>query len=225
MLSRPHVVLFDWDNTLVDTWPIIHLALHDTFHAFDLRPWTLDEVKARVKHSMRDAFPHLFGDRWEEAGEYYRNAYRSQYADRLAPLPGAEETLRHLSQDHNLTLGVVSNKQGPQLRKEVEVLGWQPYFQVLVGASDAARDKPHPDPVLLALKELGVAPSASGVWLLGDSDIDVECANRTGIAPVFYGTYEPPSAEPHHVCGYAVDNHDAFRKLVQDVTALQKALG
>jgi phosphoglycolate phosphatase len=27
-LSIPRAILFDWDNTLVDTWPLIHTAMN-----------------------------------------------------------------------------------------------------------------------------------------------------------------------------------------------------
>lgn len=216
-MTKPRAILFDWDNTLVDTWPIIHLALHDTFSEFGLEPWPLEEVKKRVRHSMRDAFPQLFGERWETAGDFYRNAYRSRYADTLNALPGAADVLEALS-DSGIFLGIVSNKQGPQLRREVEHLGWSRYFSAVVGASDAARDKPHPDPVLLALEGSGITPDGN-VWLIGDSDIDVECANRCGIRPIYYGRYLPPSDEPHFACADEVCNHEAFVQMIRKVLA------
>ena len=38
---RPRALLFDWDNTLVDTWGAIHHALTVTFEAMGETPWTL----------------------------------------------------------------------------------------------------------------------------------------------------------------------------------------
>ena len=29
-LKKPKAIVFDWDNTLVDTWPIIHMAINQT---------------------------------------------------------------------------------------------------------------------------------------------------------------------------------------------------
>ena len=66
-LKRPDAIIFDWDNTLVDTWPVIHAALFETFTAMGHVPWTLEETKARVALSMRESFPKLFGDRWAAA--------------------------------------------------------------------------------------------------------------------------------------------------------------
>ncbi len=68
----------------------------------------------------------------------------------------------------------------------MEHLGWQPYFAQLVGADDAARDKPHPDPVHLALEGSNIQPGEH-VWFIGDTVIDLECAQNTQCTPVLYG--------------------------------------
>ena len=33
LLRLPQAALFDWDNTLVDTWPVIHEAMNTTLSA------------------------------------------------------------------------------------------------------------------------------------------------------------------------------------------------
>lgn len=184
-IARPQAILFDWDNTLVDTWPVIHAALEHTFIHMGMEPWDIATTKANVKHSMRDAFPGLFKERWEEAAEVYQNHYQTHHLLNLKPLPAAEELLSHLKQS-GIFLGVVSNKRGHNLRKEIRHLGWEHYFQTIVGADDAARDKPSPDPVMLALKDSGIT-TGEHVWFIGDSVIDLECAGNTGCLPVLYG--------------------------------------
>ncbi len=146
-LAPPQAVLFDWDNTLIDSWAAIQDAQNYTLAYFGLKPWTLDEVRARVRGSMRDTFPAMFGERWREAGEVFYARFTEHHLDALKPLPGAEEMLRSL-QESGVYLGVVSNKKGDYLRAEAARLGWQGYFGSIVGAFDAARDKPATDPVL-----------------------------------------------------------------------------
>ena len=51
--------------------------------------------------------------------------------------------------------GVVSNKAGAFLRREVTYLGWNRFFGPVVGAGDAVADKPAPAPLLLALQQDG----------------------------------------------------------------------
>ena len=194
-LPRPKAVLFDWDNTLVDNWVTITAALNATFRAFDMKEWTLAETKARVRGSMRESFPSTFGERWQEAGEIFYDAFKTRHLETLTALPAAGELLLALK-GQGIYLGVVSNKHGQFLRSEAEHLGWQGHFGRLVGASDAPRDKPAVDPVDLALAPSGIARGAE-VWFVGDADIDMECAHNAGCVPVMVHPDPPPSATLH----------------------------
>src|SRR5438094_64278 len=92
--------------------------------------------------------------RKQEAREIYLDRFRAIHLDRLAALPDREAMLRSLVET-GIYLGVVSNKTGPLLRREVERLGWSRFFGSVVGAGDAAADKPSCEPVHLALSESG----------------------------------------------------------------------
>jgi phosphoglycolate phosphatase len=191
--GRPRAVLFDWDNTLVDSWPVIHDALQQTLTAMGHAPWTLAESKARVRLSLRDSFPLLFGERWEDARKIYLDAFLSIHLERLAALAGVVELLDHLH-GAGFYLAVVSNKTGGILRREAEHLGWSRYFARLVGAGDAAADKPDAAPIHLALDGGGIA-AGPDVWYVGDTAIDVECALNAGCVPVLLGPAKPGDAE------------------------------
>jgi phosphoglycolate phosphatase len=191
--GRPRALLFDWDNTLVDSWPVIHDALQQTLTAMGHLPWTLEQSKARVRLSLRDSFPVLFGTRWEEARQIYLDAFLANHLERLAALPGAAQLLEHL-QAAGFYLGVVSNKTGPVLRREAERLGWSRYFTRLVGATDAAADKPDPAPIRMALEGSGIAAGPE-VWYVGDTAVDMECALNAGCRPVLVGPAKPADAE------------------------------
>jgi phosphoglycolate phosphatase len=91
-----------------------------------------------------------------------------------------------------LYLAVVSNKMGPYLRTEAEILGWDRLFGRLVGAMDAEADKPHAAPVHMALSESGIVPGPD-VWFVGDSAIDMHCAANSGCVPILMRP-EPPGA-------------------------------
>lgn len=181
-LSRPAAILFDWDNTLIDSWAAIHDAQNHTFAHFGMQTWTLEETRRRVRGSMRDSYPALFGERWQEAGAVFYARFEASHLDSLAPLDGAEAMLAALH-EAGFYLGVVSNKKGDYLRKEAARLGWDRYFGRIVGAFDAAEDKPSPVPVHLALAGSDVQPGAE-VWFVGDADIDIECAARAGCVSV-----------------------------------------
>ena len=192
-LRPPSAILFDWDNTLVDTWTVIHAALVPTFEAMGQRPWSLEECKQRVRGSARDEFPKLFGDRTPEATRLFYERFEETHLELLRALPGAEALLAQLT-DQGFYLGVVSNKRGITLRKEAAHLGWERYFKRLVGATDAARDKPAPDPAYLALGRDGPAEPGA-VWFVGDTDVDMLCAIRSGCVPVLLSDLAPGPGE------------------------------
>jgi len=90
---RPRALLFDWDNTLVDSWSTIHDALNVVMAAMEKPLWSLQETKERVRLSLRESFPLHFGDRWEEARRIYLDVFRTIHLERLSPLPGCGDLL------------------------------------------------------------------------------------------------------------------------------------
>lgn len=215
----PRAVLFDWDNTLVDSWGTIHEALNETFAVMGTPAWTLDEVKLRVRHSLRDSFPRLFGDAWERARSLYLARFEALHLQRLAPLPGAAALVAALH-EAGIPLAIVSNKTGRLLRREVEALGWEPRFRRVVGAGDATADKPARAPVDLALAGSGMVAGRT-VWFVGDTDIDMACAINAGCVPVWVG---PPAEEAPAVAASPemwFENCEAMRMAVLPSSHLQ----
>jgi phosphoglycolate phosphatase len=189
-LRRPRAIIFDWDNTLVDSWGTIHDALNFLMEAMERPLWTIEETRERVRLSLRESFPRIFGERWEEAQKIYIDRFRAIHLERLTPLPGREAMLRALAADGHY-LAVVSNKTGAVLRGEAAHLGWSPLFGSIVGAGDCHADKPHCAPVELALQPSGIQPGPE-VWFVGDTAVDMECAIASGCVPVLLGAAETP---------------------------------
>ncbi len=213
---RPRAVLFDWDNTLADNWACVHDALNAALVAMGHAPWTFAETRDRVRRSMRESFPDLFGARWTEARDIFYARFAAAHLDHLQPMPGAAALLDALGAA-GVYLAVVSNKTGRFLRREVGALGWTDRFGAVVGAGDAAADKPDPAPVTAALAPIGLAPGGFAreqVWFVGDADIDLECAHRSGCLPVFLAPRDagaPDDSPPVHW----LDDCDGLRDLVR----------
>ena len=181
--SSPTVLLYDWDNTLVDGWSAITGALNAVFDEFSMPRWTDTDTRARVRTSLRDSFPPMFGAEWERARDLFYATLTEGHLDHLKPLPDVAELLQAGAA---WPQGVVSNKAGAFLRREVTHLGWDPHFRTIVGAGDATADKPAPDSILLALSHLGRAPDRS-VWYLGDTASDMQAARAAGVTAVLVG--------------------------------------
>ena len=203
-IRLPRAVLYDWDNTLVDNWGTVRAALNHALVTFGHRPWTEAEARERIKQSLRDSFPRIFGEHWTDARDVFYTYFETHHLEHLRPLPGAEDLLRDLDR-RGVYQAVVSNKAGRFLRAEAEALGWTRYFGKLVGAQDAEQDKPHCAPVHMALAPSGIAPGPD-VWFVGDADIDMECAHGAVMVPVLIGTGEGsgfenfPPTHRHDTC-------------------------
>lgn len=211
-LPKPAAIIFDWDNTLVDTWPMIHTALNMTMRYMEHPEWSFEKVKSNVTKSMRDSFPELFKDRWEEAAQHYQQSYRAIHLETIKPLEGAEQMLQRAATQ--ATLGIVSNKRGDSLRKELAHLGWDKYFATAVGSGDAAHDKPAGDPVWMALAAMDI-PRTAPVWFIGDTVVDIECAKNIGATAILYGDH-PTEGNIFEGFPYAaqVRSHEELTQLI-----------
>lgn len=183
-MTPPTAILWDWDNTLVDGWAAIESGLAATFRAFGMPVWNRTQVLANVRGSLRDTFPGMFGADWERARDIFYAEVKACHLGVVAAMPGAVAAIA--AAGRLARQGVVSNKQGPLLRAEAAHLGWSGQFGALVGAGDAAADKPDPAPMIMALDAMQVRPSP-GVWYIGDTALDMQAARRAGFVAVLLG--------------------------------------
>lgn len=181
----PQVILFDWDETLVESWDGVFKSLNIARKAIGLPEMSVDEYWSLPRKSLRDTKKNLFGERFEEGERlFYEAVYKLHLLD-LKSLEGADALLTYLKK-RNIHLGIVSNKVGHLLRKEVKHLGWHSHFHKIIGANDTEEDKPSPIPVHTALKDSPTMASHN-VWFVGDSTVDVQCAQASGCVPVVVG--------------------------------------
>ncbi len=182
-MRAPVAILWDWDNTLVDGWIGIAAALNVVLTEFGMPTWTVDEARERVRGSVRDVFPEMFGAEWRRARALLRSSMAEGHLRHLALMPEAG-TLVELGE--TWPQAVVSNKEGEMLRREVAYLGWNARFRAVVGAGDAKADKPDPAPIWHALGMIGVKPGPE-VWYVGDTGSDMPAARAAGCTAVLLG--------------------------------------
>ena len=53
---RPRAILFDWDNTLVDSWTTINEAQNFLMRAMGMPEWSIEETRERTNRSLRENF-------------------------------------------------------------------------------------------------------------------------------------------------------------------------
>jgi phosphoglycolate phosphatase len=184
-IIKPSAVLFDFDDTLVNSRPIIDRALKATLARFNINENILSAKNIDVNRSMRDYFQQIFGSQVYQARDVYYQYY-TEYSKNIEKLDNAEQVLDFLK-SLKLFVAVVSNKNGTRLRDEVKnKFNWQHYFAAIVGAGDASEDKPSIQPALLALKNSGLKEFSSCL-MIGDNQVDYQLAKNLGCQFILYG--------------------------------------
>ena len=204
-MQKPRAIIFDWDDTLVDTWGVVSSAINATLEHMGQKPWNEAEMRQNVGAPARVLFTRLFGEeRWAEADKIYIEAYQAGIKDHLRTHAGALEVLQ-LLKDNGVYLAVVSAKRGGILRQEAQHLGFDKYFSALVGAGDAKSDKPDAESVRHALAGSGIEPGPD-VWFIGDSMTDILCARNAGCTAILIETKLPA---PHLLAATPPDHSTA----------------
>jgi len=179
----PKAILFDWDNTLVNNWEPIFIAYKETLKKLGLKKKSRSEIIKNAKYSLRETFPRVFKDDWKKAKKIFYVVFKKIHLQKIKPIPKVEKILK-IIKEKKITCGVISNKDGNVLRKEINKLGWKKYFKILVGANEAKKDKPSKYPLLLALNKISLKPNRN-IWYVGDNDIDVEFAKKNKCSSIF----------------------------------------
>lgn len=190
------VVLFDLDGTLANTIPLI---LASYAHATsDVLGWVPPEETMRgwIGRTLWDTFAELAPDRVDQLVEAY-SEWNLAHHDRLVtPYPGIGDLVVHLDAA-GVRTGVVTSKREPAALATLASVGLAGRVPLLVSALDTRRHKPHPEPLLRALRLLGAHPGEA--VYVGDAVVDLRAAAAAGTAGVgvTWGAGLPGELEGH----------------------------
>ncbi|EGF46362.1 phosphatase, partial [Lacticaseibacillus rhamnosus MTCC 5462] len=92
--------------------------------------------------------------------------------------PNMQKVLTQLSRHYKL--GLVTSKDKPQFLEEDKKYHFSPYFETVVVAGEAKRNKPFGDPITLARDRLGGQPDTT--VYIGDTPTDAQAAADAKVA-------------------------------------------
>lgn len=181
----PEALIFDLDGTIWDSWPwYAHLA--GTQGQFSPSTVALEQGEPAatiLRHAgvTRARFPPLC----------------ESHISRLSLYPGVRSGLQELS-ERSIPTGIVTNLPEWIVLPMLRSLRLLDYFKAIVDYGKPRRRKPHPDPLVIAMQELGVARSRTS-WYVGDSIHDCQAAHSAGLsfawASYGYGRQRPPGVD------------------------------
>lgn len=189
-------VLFDLDGTLIDSVRLILDSYHHTLALHGIPPRTDAEWLQGVGTPLRVQFaPWQHSPGIDAMIATYREYNLANHDRCVTPYPGVVEAVRALKAAGPRT-GLVTSKNRSGAERGLKLCDIEPLMDVIVGADDVTHPKPHPEPVLLAIRLLGADP-ASTVYV-GDSIHDMQSGRAAGVrtAGVLWGPFGRADLEP-----------------------------
>lgn len=182
--------LFDLDGTLIDSSQGVIRAFHVAQETLGQPPADPEEIRNRIGYPLADTVARLTGLPLEPFLQHFRAEALRSMAALSSLLPDARELLIALEQRDRM-LGVVTSKRRDVACAVLDRLSILMHFRTVVGSDCAARMKPHPDPVLLALDKLGLRQEQA--IMVGDTTNDVKAARSSGVPVIaLVGGIDPP---------------------------------
>ncbi len=177
-------IVWDMDGTLIDSARAVPDAYVAAVSRLGGRRLTRDEVIAAYHLGPAAVIlAHLLGRASTPADvEQYLACLRAN-APSARPYPGVAATLQALRP--LVELAVFTGASHASALTLLEPAGLLRYFTRVVGGDEVEHQKPAPDGVLRACRDLGVEPGAAAY--IGDSPSDLEAARRSGASAVAAG--------------------------------------
>ena len=179
---RSRVVLFDLDGTLIDSGAIILASMRHAAETVLARRIPDEELMEAVGGpGLVAQMRAIDAEHADELVRVYRE-HNEPLHEELQACEGVLDVLPELKR-RGAQLGIVTAKRVATVQLAVDVIPeLEQYFDVVVGAEDTERHKPHPDPILEGLRRLDAEPA--GAAYVGDSPFDVRAAKAAGVSAV-----------------------------------------
>ncbi len=179
----PRGILFDLDGTLLDTAPDLAAALNYARQKYGLNKLALEDIRPLVSHGSH-ALTALGcpSPKQSERAEEFRQALLDYYAQNVAVgttlFDGMDVVLQTL-EAQLIPWGIVTNKPEYLTGSLLDRMNLSERCAVVISGDTIDEKKPHPAPLKLAAKRIGVDPHAC--IYVGDAERDVIAGNAAGM--------------------------------------------
>jgi HAD superfamily hydrolase (TIGR01509 family) len=161
-------VLADFDMTLVNTFHAVLNSINLFAKEMGVREISDSELLAAIGLPLEESWVRYWGGYEPSWPEHYRNNYKDVEIRGFKLFPDTIITLEKI-RAKGIKTAVVTNRWMADMA--VKEVGLDPYMDAVVGADQVVKPKPDAEPVLTALKLLGVDKEEA--VFAGDSEIDV----------------------------------------------------
>ncbi|UGB30314.1 pyrophosphatase PpaX [Metabacillus sp. B2-18] len=172
-----NTLLFDLDGTLINTNELIIESFLHTLHSYYPNQYKREDVLPFIGPTLYDTFNSINAEKVEEMVKVYRKFNHEQHDVLVKEYETVFETVKTLK-EKGFKLGIVTTKIRATVNMGLTLTKLDQFFDVVVTLDDVENAKPHPEPVLKALEQLGSKPEEA--IMVGDNHHDVEAGKNAG---------------------------------------------
>jgi len=187
-------VIFDIDGVLLDSMSANLKFFQNLMVKFGYQPPTLEYFMPLFHLTMLDTIKILTKSTSDEEIKKIWEAGRSgevPYPTDLLSMPAAAPSvIEELAKKY--LLGIMTSRVKNRVYI-AQLIALQKYFSATISYEDTTNHKPHPEPLLLAAKQLGVKPDEA--VYIGDVENDVQTAHAAGMKAIIYSKISMASAD------------------------------
>ena len=217
------LIILDFDGTLADTREIIVRTNQEVQRRMGYPVTDEAGILATVGLVLEECilvmYPDLPHDQLPAWIATYREVFESLKSVIVPELfPHVKETLKELS-GRGFIITVASSRGTRSLKDFLREMEIAPYISYVLGAEDVTLPKPHPEPVLKTLRQLGYA--ASEALVVGDMPVDIQMGRGAG-AKTCGVTYGNSGRDALLQAGadYVIDHFQDLLPIVADAQTL-----
>ncbi|HNY63052.1 MAG TPA: HAD family hydrolase [Bacteroidales bacterium] len=180
------LVIFDLDGTLLDTLKDLQTCTNHILKQHGYPEHPMEDYKYFVGNGIPKLISRALPDSVKPEKEQqvlkdFLAYYELHKEDYTQPYPGIVSLLEYL-QDHQIAIGVASNKIQSAIDPLMETYFPQIQFQAALGSREGVPNKPHPQ---IVEDILSVSPhDKKNVIYLGDTSVDMQTAKNAGLTAV-----------------------------------------
>ncbi|MCM3618823.1 pyrophosphatase PpaX [Sutcliffiella horikoshii] len=172
-----NTLLFDLDGTLIDTNDLIIESFLHTLNHYYPEQYGREDVLTFLGPPLYDTFVKMDESRVDEMVTHYRGFNMTNHDRLVKEFDGVYETVKILH-EKGLKLGIVTTKMRQTVVMGLKLTGLDQFFDVVVCLDDVTNAKPDPEPVQLALRQLGASPEEA--IMVGDNYHDILAGKNAG---------------------------------------------
>ena len=176
------LIILDFDGTLGDTRGNIILTMTRTLAQLGYPAQDEETIAATIGIPLEKGFEQMLPDIGPDEVALCTKTYRDIFQENrklMVPklFPHVKETLAAL-QETGYVLTIASSRSYGSLKEFLGEMGIEPYISYVLGANSVTHAKPHPEPVLKTMADLGYR--ADETLVVGDMPVDILMGKGAG---------------------------------------------